>query len=1073
MKKKRKQSVAKLPNNKNNVIAIKTGGLHKSGQLGIYNRHYPPATSRQLTITRILNKNESKRTLDDWWLLGEYQCLDGLINEDDHLINRGIEALIIGAEMSPPSVSCLMDLGWILTQKGMGQMALKYFDQALTICNDSRDIWSLRGWAALSSGHRAKAIESFEKACLLNGTSQSDHETLMALNNNEDLKQISKGLILNKISVDEITQPGVDQIEAAKMSIYVLKAMLEKEPSDLLVIYSLAYARYITGQYDRAEPLLNSIINQEQNNSDALTMLGLIANKRKDQQLAKEYYSRAIAANQTHVLANVNLASLLQDKGEYRIARIYLQNAISVADEKDPHLPMALDLYGNNIAALDEDYDLEIEYHNRAISMDNKKPNFHANLITALLSAGRIIDARRAFQTTKSLNLRLPNEDMLRSLFKLYNGDHHHPYHYMNTIDALFPLMGKKAMLPLIDLVWKYRRDIPIDELYSFYGSFGMLAASCTANELALEVWKEGIKLEDGSVFTVNVAAELSNLNRHSDALEAAGSMSMITPRSWTVLGNINMHAGLYKSAIEAYKEALLHDEKFLLPILNAFQCAKEGYLASELDPFIEVLEKDWLDNPLAQAVRAEALMLKGEYSLAIAIFKDVLYRDEIIITPEELWVTEDDISINLMPSIEFHYSYGLALLKCNLLQPLYELIQMVREWSQWNNGDWTIIFAELLCLTDESVKALEYLDAMAEQPPVCISKAIIYRNLEHSNECIDFIKKGLAYSDNERFNHPFGRPDSVLHALNAEELFKINELDKAEFSAKQAVITDPSCAMSRLIYAKILGATNRNEDKRIILEEGLSRSPGDPDLLSELVTFLAVEIDDVTAATITFNKYRSLLDRNNFTSISHKLGELVAVVKLAKIESAIDESNDIVSTLQWESGQPLIIREWLVAAKIARQKIPILKTAYILYLAKIAEFLLINDLFTKFRDDCIMSSFFRTDKHKDICVYIEGGNAPSLGAMYRLFNEIDKSYRSSEEPIVTKFRDFISSGKTGSSQILRDRKFIDQLGELARLRNSVAHIDESNVDSLMGALSFVLNDDEPGLLFQAFIIKK
>lgn len=57
-----------------------------------------------------------------------------------------------------------------------------------------------------------------------------------------------------------------------------------------------------------------------------------------------------------------------------------------------------------------------------------------------------------------------------------------------------------------------------------------------------------------------------------------------------------------------------------------------------------------------------------------------------------------------------------------------------------------------------------------------------------------------------------------------------------------------------------------------------------------------------------------------------------------------------------------------------------------------------------------------------------------------------------------------------GSPKILRDRKFIDQLGELARLRNSVAHIDESDVDSFMGSLSIVLKENEPGLIFQAFL---
>ena len=102
------------------MIDIKTGRLHRSGQVGVYDRQYPSYAFRQSAIERVLKKVDAKRTQDDWWILGEYQCLDGLINEDDHLINKGIEALMSGAEMTPPSVACLMDLGWLFSQKKNG-----------------------------------------------------------------------------------------------------------------------------------------------------------------------------------------------------------------------------------------------------------------------------------------------------------------------------------------------------------------------------------------------------------------------------------------------------------------------------------------------------------------------------------------------------------------------------------------------------------------------------------------------------------------------------------------------------------------------------------------------------------------------------------------------------------------------------------------------------------------------------------------------------------------------------------------------------------------------------------------
>ncbi len=1071
MKKQRKKASVKKSNRSNasNVVDIKTGRLHKSGQVGVYDRQYPTYAFRQSAIERVLQKVDAKRTQDDWWILGEYQCLDGLINEDDHLINKGIEALMSGAEMTPPSVACLMDLGWLFSQKRMGQMAIKYLDKAISIHNDSRDIWSLRGWASIGAGHRDLAIESFQRACALMNATQTDRDTLDSLVANEDLKEINKKLIFNKIDIRDILKPSIDHIEAAKIAIYVLKSIYETDPDDLSICLQLATSRYIAGQYDRAESLLKNLINNDQFTSDSYTILGLIANKNKNVELSEEYYKQAINADNTNVLANTNLASILQDKGDFHSARGYLERALKVAEDNDPHLSIALDLYGNNIAAIDEDYELEIQYHNRAINLDKKNPLFHSNLIIALLSAGRIIDARRAYQTIRSLSIRLPNEELLSSLFKLYSSEQFHPFQYMEVIENLFPVMGKKAVLPLIKLAWKYRKAVQEEDLTPFYYNIGIFASNAAANELALEIWKEGAKLEDSDNFTVNIVAELSNLNRHSEALEAAQSMSLTTTnRSWTVLGNVNMSAGFYKKAIAAYKEALHSDEKFLLPFQNALNCAVLGFLTNELDPFIEALEQDWLDVKLAQAIRANYLMLKGEYLLAIKIFQNVLYSENDIITPEELWDNEYDITVSSIPSMNFHYCYALCLLKCKLIQPLYDLIQTVQGWSKWHDGDWKIIYAELFVLNNESDKSLEILDSMAEQPPVFISKAIIFENIGQIDERNTLISKGLNHPDYHRFNHPLGASGSVLQALNAEVLFSNQEIDKAELAAKEAVIFDPTCVVSRLISAKIFGAMSRNDEKRTILEEGLERVPGNPDLLNELVPFLAIDMDDVLSASVILDKNRPLLERNDFTSTAHELGELVALVKLSKIESAKENINDNVSTLEWEFSQPLIIREWLFAAKVARQK-SILKSAYVMYLAKIAELLLINNLFSKFRDVCKSQGYYDSDQYRDMYRYIQGGNAPSLGAMHRLFNDADKSYRSNEEPIVTGFREFISSGKAGASKILRDKKFINQLGDLARLRNSVAHIDEADLDPLMDSLAIVLKDNDPGILFKAF----
>lgn len=58
MKKQRKKVSVKKSTRQNasNVIEIKTGRLHRSGQVGVYDRQYPSYAFRQSAIERVLKK---------------------------------------------------------------------------------------------------------------------------------------------------------------------------------------------------------------------------------------------------------------------------------------------------------------------------------------------------------------------------------------------------------------------------------------------------------------------------------------------------------------------------------------------------------------------------------------------------------------------------------------------------------------------------------------------------------------------------------------------------------------------------------------------------------------------------------------------------------------------------------------------------------------------------------------------------------------------------------------------------------------------------------------------------------
>lgn len=75
----------------------------KTGELGIFERDYPPAYERNAAIDRIRVIPDPDRSPDDWWLLGEYLVYNGLMDEDDGVVNEGIQALTSGANHPTPS----------------------------------------------------------------------------------------------------------------------------------------------------------------------------------------------------------------------------------------------------------------------------------------------------------------------------------------------------------------------------------------------------------------------------------------------------------------------------------------------------------------------------------------------------------------------------------------------------------------------------------------------------------------------------------------------------------------------------------------------------------------------------------------------------------------------------------------------------------------------------------------------------------------------------------------------------------------------------------------------------------
>ncbi|MCP3404074.1 tetratricopeptide repeat protein [Bradyrhizobium sp. CCGB01] len=414
-----------------------------------------------------------RRSPDQWWMLGEYLVFNGLLDEDESLINEGIDALTEGANLPNPSIACLMDLGWILSSRGLDSLALPYLQKASELAPDSRDVLSLKALAEIGAGKREAAIRSLALAVDLPNATRSDRERLSALQEGEDLRALRKQAILRKIGFGDPDLARHPPTEQAKAAVHLLKAVHDRDLADISAAYHLAYARYVAGQLSQAKPLLDSVVAADPDKDEAWTILGLIAKKTGDPDGELAMYRKAIEANPRSALALMNFASRTMHEDVVR-ARNYLQTAIDEMGPDSPHYACALHLMGNSFAYLEQDYSTEIEYHKKAVALEPGNGLYRDNLILAFLSAGRPIDARRLWKETKQIPSVHPLiKDELIAAFCDETLD---PREYLVIVGAVGEHIGAPGRRVLLNRAWRRRSHAEHSEQLEFLSGLATMA---------------------------------------------------------------------------------------------------------------------------------------------------------------------------------------------------------------------------------------------------------------------------------------------------------------------------------------------------------------------------------------------------------------------------------------------------------------------------------------------------------------------------------------------------------------------------------------------------------------------
>ena len=908
MKKKKRTHPQKRTTKKNLKASSRFPPMNDTKPGDLTGRVYPPLLERQKIIQLISSKPEENRSSSEIWTLGVFALYEGILDDDEFQINEGVGLLTKASQHSEPIAAAPHDLGWILLVRGLDSLALPYLEQASKLDPNDRDICTLLAWAYIGLGQKDNAASCLKKSITLEGSIQADHELLKSLESGDDLKVLRSNLVLNNTNILTIAKDDTRSIETLKIMRFTLKQVLKSNPSNIVAKYGLALSHYKLNEYSLSEPILKDIIDSSPNHADALTTLALINKKTDRLNEAIALYRKAVLADKFHVLANVNLAAYVQDEQEFAEAREYLENALK-GDKEDESYPLALDLYANNIAQLDEDYEREKKYHLKAINADPKNPLFKLNYITSLICLGDIYNLKQAwskyqqdisFISSKTFNDRTYEKnsksgyELIKGFVKVIKNCGNDPIEWITTADLIRRAFGFKAAKNYLNKSWELRNKILKDDRKKFYSSIAVFAANTAVHELALEINQEAEKLNLGHEFTSNVAVELSNLGRHNEAIKKALSMSMDLGRSYTVLGNIYNNAGRKKKALENYLQALEKDSKFLLPFENGILAAISQGDTESLLTFFKKLETDWKNNPKATALKGLILFHRGLPNEAARELEKILIEDEKFVFPELDQVNpnhpsqegheenEEDLSIfktqnDDNATYQYHYLLGRSYLLSKNYTPLLGLLQWARDENKCQDGNWTVMGAEFLRQQNNIDEALKTVLDMTPQPPPLITASFCNLTQGNHEEAFKFAKEALSDKfKNNSFYHPMGDPNSLAHGIIAEVLFAKEEYANSLKEAQVALDLDPCNFLAYRIMINTLIKLDRPNDGNLVAIKGLSCCPGEP-ALTEYLIARSLKAEKFEDAEELLDHQREYLKSRGESAHAAYLGEKIA----------------------------------------------------------------------------------------------------------------------------------------------------------------------------------------------------
>jgi len=150
------------------------------------------------------------------------------------------------------------------------------------------------------------------------------------------------------LPTDSFDKEGVKLPYARAINPYTLSTDIIEKPS--IDMYISARRAFKAKQYDKAESVLNKLVQQDKTLSGPWVLLGDVSRLKKMPVKAEKLYQKAIVINKANVNAYLRLALVLREQGEFVRSQNTYAEVLSIwKDFPEAHLNLAIlyDLYMN------------------------------------------------------------------------------------------------------------------------------------------------------------------------------------------------------------------------------------------------------------------------------------------------------------------------------------------------------------------------------------------------------------------------------------------------------------------------------------------------------------------------------------------------------------------------------------------------------------------------------------------------------------------------------------------------------------------------------------------------------